>query len=194
LHAFVVRFSAACNLDSICRVLAVSVCQRQGTRRFEPAPSRITRLILFLLAIALLFFPNSTSPWLSWLYWTPIAPSLWTFFGGVILTVAGLLFSIWARHHLGRNWSLTVTLKDDHELIVTGLYALVRHPIYTGLLAGFLGTAIAIMEVRGIIALILILITLWAKLRMEEHLMRGHFGAKYDTYSQRVSALVPFIL
>ncbi|WP_348262213.1 isoprenylcysteine carboxylmethyltransferase family protein [Telmatobacter sp. DSM 110680] len=165
----------------------------KGTRRFEAAPSRITRLILFLVAIALLFLPESTFPWLTWLYESPLVPSEWTFFGGVVLTVAGLLFSIWARHQLGRNWSLTVTLKDDHELIVTGPYALVRHPIYTGLLVGFLGTAIAIMQVRSILALILILIALWTKIRMEERLMRDHFGAQYDVYSQRVSALIPYV-
>jgi protein-S-isoprenylcysteine O-methyltransferase Ste14 len=166
----------------------------KGTQRLEPAPSRIFRLILFLLAIALLFLPASTLPLFPWLCWTPVATNQWTFFGGVTLTVAGLLFSIWARHHLGRNWSLAVTLKDDHELIVTGPYALVRHPIYTGLLVGFLGTAIAIMQIRGILALISILIALWTKIRMEERLMREHFGAKYDIYSRRVSALVPFIL
>ena len=173
------------------RLMSMNV---KGAQRLEPTPSRIFRLILFLLAIALLFLPNSTFPQFAWLYWTPIATSQWTFFVGVILTLAGLLFSIWARHHLGPNWSLAVTLKDDHELIVTGPYALVRHPIYTGLLAGFLGTTIAIMQIRGIIALALVLIALWTKLRMEEHLMRDHFGAKYDAYSQHVSALVPFIL
>ena len=173
------------------RLLSANV---KGTRRFEAAPSRITRLILFLVAIALLFLPESTFPEFSWLYWRPLTSSALTFIGGVTLTVAGLLFSIWARHHLGRNWSLAVTLKDDHELIVTGPYALVRHPIYTGLLVGFLGTAIAIMQIRGILALILILIAIWTKIRMEERLMREHFGARYDIYARRVCALIPFIL
>ena len=79
-------------------------------------------------------------------------------------------------------------------MIVTGPYSLVRHPIYTGLLAGFLGTAIAIAQIRGVLALGLIFISLWAKLRLEERWMRGQFGVSYEAYSRRVAALVPFIL
>ena len=63
--------------------------------------------------------------------------------------VVGLLFAVWAREHLGSNWSRSVTIKQGHELITTGPYAVVRHPIYTGILAGFLGTAIALSQVRG---------------------------------------------
>ncbi|HXC97510.1 MAG TPA: isoprenylcysteine carboxylmethyltransferase family protein [Edaphobacter sp.] len=72
---------------------------------------------------------------------------------GAVVTVVGLLFAVWARRHLGSNWSQAVTVKQGHELITTGPYALVRHPIYTGILTGFLGTAIALSQVRGIIGL-----------------------------------------
>jgi protein-S-isoprenylcysteine O-methyltransferase Ste14 len=118
----------------------------------------------------------------------------WTFFVGAAVTALGLLFSVWGRIHLGRNWSQAVTVKEDHELIVTGPYSLVRHPIYTGLLTGFLGTAIAIAEVRGVLAFGLVLIVLLGKLRLEERWMRKEFGESYEQYSRRVAALVPLIL
>jgi protein-S-isoprenylcysteine O-methyltransferase Ste14 len=107
--------------------------------------------------------------------------------------VAGLLFAVWAREHLGSNWSRSVTIKQDHELITTGPYAMVRHPIYTGFLAGFLGTAIALSQVRGFVAFVLILVILGVKLRMEEQWMRSQFGATYATYAHQTAALVPYL-
>ena len=107
--------------------------------------------------------------------------------------VAGLLFAIWAREHLGSNWSRSVTIKQGHELIITGPYAAVRHPIYTGILAGFLGTAIALSQVRGFIVLVLIFLILWVKLRMEEQWMRSQFGETYATYAHQTAALVPYL-
>ncbi|MGA8670162.1 MAG: isoprenylcysteine carboxylmethyltransferase family protein, partial [Terracidiphilus sp.] len=106
----------------------------------------------------------------------------------------GLLFAVWAREHLGRNWSRSVTIKQDHELITSGPYAVVRHPIYTGILTGFLGTAIALSQVRGFIAFVLIFLVFWIKLRMEEQWMRSQFGETYATYAHRTAALVPYLL
>jgi protein-S-isoprenylcysteine O-methyltransferase Ste14 len=113
---------------------------------------------------------------------------------GAAITTAGLLFAVWARVHLGRNWSRSVTIKQDHQLIVTGPYAIARHPIYTGILAGFLGMAIAVTEVRGLIAFALVFVILWFKLRMEEQWMRMQFGDSYAAYSKRVAALIPFLV
>lgn len=86
-----------------------------------------------------------------------------------------------------------MTIKQDHELITTGPYALVRHPIYTGILAGFLGTAIALSQVRGIVVLVLVFLVFWAKLRMEEEWMRSEFGETYGTYASQTAALVPYV-
>lgn len=160
-------------------------------KRLEPAALRVTRMLLFFIAIVLLSYPRIPIPWL---YWSFLTSSIWTFYGGAIITVGGLLFAIWGRRHLGGNWSRSVTIKQDHELIVSGPYALVRHPIYTGILTGFLGTAIATTQLRGVLVLALIFIALWAKLRLEERWMREHFGDSYGAYSRRVAALVPFIL
>lgn len=163
----------------------------KATQRIEPLASRIIRSVLFLVAIVLLSYPGIPLPWLYVHLWPY---SLLTFWGGAAITVAGLLFAVWARVRLGRNWSRSVTIKEDHELIVSGPYALARHPIYTGLLTGFIGTGIAVAEVRGVVSLALIFFALWAKLRMEERFMRDQFGAKYEAYARRVKALVPFVL
>lgn len=161
------------------------------TERMEPTSSRVIRAVVFLAAIALLSLPHIPLPWLYRPLYPPSAASFWA---GAAITLAGLLFAVWARVYLGRNWSRSVTVKQDHELIVGGPYALVRHPIYTGILTGFVGTVIALAQVRGIVALVMIFLVLWAKLRLEERWMREHFGEQYSTYSKRVAALVPFVL
>jgi len=113
---------------------------------------------------------------------------------GAVLTVAGLLVSVWARVHLGRNWSATITVKKDHELITSGPYRFARHPIYSGLLLAFIGSALACGELRAILAVTLAFWALWRKLRIEEQWMREQFGTAYDEYARRVAALVPFVL
>jgi protein-S-isoprenylcysteine O-methyltransferase Ste14 len=161
------------------------------TEREEPASSRIARLVLIICAFALLWLPSVPLPLLNQRF---LPLGIWCFWSGAAITAGGLLFSVWARRHLGKNWSQAVTLKEDHELITTGPYALVRHPIYTGLLLGFIGCAVARGEWRGLLAVALVFVALLRKLRLEEKWMRAQFGAPYDTYSRRVAALVPYIV
>ncbi|HKV25236.1 MAG TPA: isoprenylcysteine carboxylmethyltransferase family protein [Candidatus Acidoferrum sp.] len=168
----------------------IKAANTKTTQRLEPVASRIIRALIFVLVIGLLALPRIPLPWLYRQLW----PSgLLPFWIGAAVTVLGLLFAVWARHHLGRNWSRSVTIKQDHELITTGPYSLVRHPIYTGILGAFVGTAIAISQVRGIIVVLLVFFAFWAKLRMEEAWMRSQFGETYSTYSHRTAALVPFL-
>jgi protein-S-isoprenylcysteine O-methyltransferase Ste14 len=110
---------------------------------------------------------------------------------GTLLIAAGLVFSVWARWHLGRNWSGIVTVKQGHTLVTTGPYHRVRHPIYTGLLVGLLGTALAIGAPYGFIATALILVGLVIKLHVEEERMRDTFRADYEAYSRRTARLIP---
>ena len=113
---------------------------------------------------------------------------------GTVVAVAGLLVAIWARHTLADNWSANVTFKQGHELIRTGPYRLVRHPIYTGILLMWLGTVINIGELRGFISLLLAIFAFWIKLLQEERLMLQHFPDQYPAYRQQVKALVPFVV
>ncbi len=117
-----------------------------------------------------------------------------TAWAGWLVTVAGLSFTVWARRHLAANWSADVTLKENHELITSGPYGWARHPIYTGLLLGFMGTALAVGRWRGVAAVGLMGLALWRKLRIEERGMRQLFGEQYTHYAKRVSALIPFLL
>jgi protein-S-isoprenylcysteine O-methyltransferase Ste14 len=160
------------------------------TQRIEPVATRVLRILLFLIAIILLSTTRIPIPWLYLHLWPA---GLWSFWLGAAVMVAGLLFAIWAREYLGRNWSSSVTIKQDHELITSGPYAVVRHPIYTGILTGFLGTAIALSQVRGFIAVALIFLAYWTKLRMEEQWMRSQFGETYATYARHTTALVPYV-
>ena len=169
----------------------IKATDTKATQRLEPAASRILRVLIFLIAIVLLSIPHIPLPWLYVQLWPP---GYWPFWLGAAVTVAGLLFAVWAREHLGTNWSRSVTIKQGHELITTGPYAVVRHPIYTGILTGFLGMAIAISQVRGFIVFVLIFLVFWLKLRMEEEWMRSQFGETYATYARKTAALVPYLL
>jgi protein-S-isoprenylcysteine O-methyltransferase Ste14 len=113
---------------------------------------------------------------------------------GAVLCIAGLIFCVWARFTLGRNWSGVVTLKGGHELITSGPYAFVRHPIYTGLLSMFVATVIVLGHIAGIIAIPIVLVSFWIKLRSEEKLMLEKFPDEYAAYSHRVKRLIPFVL
>ncbi|HEY9063403.1 MAG TPA: isoprenylcysteine carboxylmethyltransferase family protein [Burkholderiaceae bacterium] len=158
------------------------------TERREPLGSRLLHIVPLLLAVWLLWAPRVPGavlnerlyPWAAWVFW-----------GATLLTVAGLLFTVWARVHLGRNWSGTVTIKQGHELVTDGPYARVRHPIYTGLLAAFIGSALARGEWRGVLAVAIVWAALWRKLRLEERWMAERFGEPYLAYCRRVPALVP---
>jgi protein-S-isoprenylcysteine O-methyltransferase Ste14 len=108
--------------------------------------------------------------------------------GGVAL---GLGFSAWARLHLGRNWSGIVTVKHDHELIRSGPYAIVRHPIYSGLLVAFVGMAVGQGTWVGILAVAIIAVAFVRKLRIEERFMADQFGEQYARYRREVPGLVP---
>ena len=110
------------------------------------------------------------------------------------LVVAGLSFSVWARRTLGGNWSGTVTVKVDHELVQTGPYRRIRHPIYTGLLLAVFGSGLAAGRVYGIAAFALIAIALVWKLRLEERWMLAEFGERYERYRRSSWALIPFVL
>jgi protein-S-isoprenylcysteine O-methyltransferase Ste14 len=169
----------------------IKAVDTKAIQRLEPVSSRILRALTFLIAIVL--FSSTRIP-LRWLYLQPWPAGLRPFWLGAAVMVAGLLLAVWAREYLGGNWSSEVTIKQGHELITTGPYAVVRHPIYTGILAGLLGTAIALSQVRGFIAFLLIFLMLWRKLRMEEQWMRSQFGETYATYARQTAVLVPYLL
>ncbi len=163
----------------------------KATVRREPMTSRLIYILPLILAVLLLWELKIPVPLL---YERFLPQTSWVFWLGCAFTAGGLLFSIWARLHLGRNWSGTVTIKEDHELITSGPYSYVRHPIYSGILLAFIGSATACGQIRGIFSVTLVFSSLWYKLQQEERWMHEQFGEAYRMYSQRVAALVPFLL
>jgi len=110
------------------------------------------------------------------------------------LTLAGTLFTWWARIHLGRFWSNAITRKEGHRVIDTGPYGLVRHPIYTGLIGAMLATGLAVATVSAMLGVFGIAFGLWQKARMEEGFLSTELGADaYEPYRRRVPMLVPFL-
>ena len=158
--------------------------------RRESVASRLGHALPLALGAALLM-RNSMPGWLGERF---IPASATVYLGGVFVVVAGLLLCIWARVVLGGNWSGTVTLKKDHQIVRAGPYRLIRHPIYTGLLLMFLGSAIARGEWRGLLAVAIVFAALWRKLKLEERWLGEHFGADYAAYRECSWALIPLII
>lgn len=113
---------------------------------------------------------------------------------GLGFCVIGAIVACWSRYLLGKNWSLSVQRKESHELIQNGIYKILRHPIYTGLLILFIGNAIIVGDYRGIIAVIVVFISFWFKLLKEEKILTDTFGNKYIDYKNRTKALIPYLL
>jgi protein-S-isoprenylcysteine O-methyltransferase Ste14 len=161
--------------------LAGSMRGKRTTRR-ETIPERAFHLIGSALASLLLFTGREQSA-------SSIREA-----SGLVLCCAGIAFAIWARVILGTNWSGTITLKEDHELIRRGPYRFVRHPIYSGLLLGILGTAIYLGRWQGFAGFVIAFVTWWEKSRIEERFMLDHFGDQYRRFQREVSALIPGLL
>ena len=119
-------------------------------------------------------------------------PTLILGWAGALLTAIGIGFAIWARVNLGRNWSSRPTVKEQHELVTTGPYAYVRHPIYSGIMLAALGTAL-VTSIFGIVMLVFISITFALRMNKEEKIMLELFPDQYPEYQKHTKRLVPFI-
>ena len=166
----------------------VSAFGQKKTKRSESRLSRLSYTLPLFLAVALLALPKAHRNWLGYPF-IPINPT--TEWIGASVTLAGLLLAVWARRSLGRNWSAMVTLKEGHELIGSGPYRRIRHPIYTGILLAFLGTAIAIGRVGGLIAFAIECASFWTKARREEAFLAQEFGAQFEAHRKRTGMFLP---
>lgn len=163
------------------------------TQQREQVSTRLFYSIFVVVGFFLLF--TGDRPWQSHaLLQRVIPPSAGLAWTGAGLTAAGLLFSVWARLHLGRNWSGVVTVKVGHELIRTGPYRFVRHPIYSGLLLGMLGTALSRRDISGFLGTVIVWVGFTLKSRVEEGFMTQTFGAAYDDYRRQTGAILPRFL
>ncbi len=152
--------------------------------------SRAVQALLTVLAYFLLFSDETA---IGLLGYRLLPPSLEWAWIGAGLVFAGLLFALWARFFLGANWSSRVTVKQNHELVRSGPYGLVRHPIYSGFLLAILGTALAFGEVRSFLAVVFAFAGFKLKSLTEEQFMLGQFGEAYAQYKRDVKSLIPLI-
>ncbi len=112
---------------------------------------------------------------------------------GAALTIGGVLFAIWARSHLGRNWSGHPALKEDHELVTSGPYGFIRHPIYTGMLTASIGSMFATVESFWLYFFFIMAIAFVYRIHVEEGIMMRTFPDDYPQYRKHTNALIPFI-
>jgi protein-S-isoprenylcysteine O-methyltransferase Ste14 len=165
--------------------------QSKQTQQRESLGSRMSYTVFVWAAMVLMFFgKNMGAEWQSeivayhpWLGWT-----------GVTVTTLGFVITFWARFILGSNWSGTVTIKVAHELVRTGPYRYVRHPIYTGMVVAMAGTALARDQWKGAAAVVLLWLSFSIKRLKEEEFMRQAFGAQYIDYSRTTGAIFPKLL
>ena len=168
---------------------AATALDTKPTRWREPIGSQALHIIPLLFCVALL----AQTRWLPPILLARVVPAgLSPEILGGLFVLAGLALTVWARICLGRNWSGTVTVKQDHALVRTGPYALIRHPIYTGLLLALTGTTIAIGEWRGVLGVVCALAGFLWKIRVEESRMRQTFP-EYERYRRQTAALLPLI-
>ena len=157
-------------------------------KRVRPEDSRAYRIPIIIGAVLL-------TPWTASILgekplWQVGATGTYV---SAALTAAGCLFTWWARLHLGRFWSGTITRKEGHRVVDTGPYELVRHPIYTGLIGALFATGVALGTASALFGTALIAFGFWQKARMEEGFLTNELGDVYTPYRRRVPMLVPLL-
>lgn len=169
-------------------VWLVMAFANKSSKRSESLPELLQHIIPIFIAFSLLFgtqvrlalFGFGLLPQRSEFWWT-----------GLFLTAMGVAISIWARLSLGSNWSGTVTLKTDHELIRKGLYSRIRHPIYTGLLVAALGSGMIRGQLRDLLAFLILYATFYFKARREESFLLHEFGPAFTAHQQHTGMFWP---
>jgi protein-S-isoprenylcysteine O-methyltransferase Ste14 len=189
-------YSSGVGVIRVCWIIFVAVwllaaTSAKRTIYRENRAERARYWVVLVIGYFLLIKSSSLPPPFDWIVVSHTKSSAWI---GAFLCVSGLVFAIWARMILGRNWSGVITLKEGHELIERGPYRVVRHPIYTGILAMFSGTAIAIGYFGGFLGLLLVFVIFWMKLKREEDLMLKQFPDRYPAYQRRVKRIIPFFV
>src|SRR5215469_5898553 len=172
-----------------CAYWLISAFKRKKTKQRETWFQRFGYVLLPLVAFYFLLQPRAHFGLLGERF-IPAGPlGEWI---GVFLTAAGIGIAVWARWHLGTNWSGTVTLKEGHELIRTGPYRFIRHPIYTGILLALLGTiAAGVGEVRALLAIAVAWLSFYIKARREESFLTQEFGPGFEEHKRHTGMFLP---
>ncbi|MBS7544345.1 methyltransferase family protein [Ancylobacter oerskovii] len=208
----------ALSLAGTLAYLGLAVLGWGGVGAFFADPARLAAaLVLVALTVAALFTEGNLSGgeredrgnrWVLAVFavlgilaaWLPAYTDrldLWTFGGtgvrwlGVLLFAAGGALRLWPVFVLGRRFSGLVAIQPGHTLVTDGVYGVIRHPSYAGLLVSSLGWALVFRSMAGVVLALLLVPPLIARMNAEEALLRATFGADYDAYRARTARLIP---
>ena len=161
---------------------------RKKAERSEPKNVRILHMLFMAAGFVLLF---SSDPRFGPLNQRFLPGLFWIQELGIALALVGIAFAIWARRHIGSNWSAEVTIREEHQLIRSGPYGHIRHPIYTGMLIALVGTALAVGKYRAIIALAIFVVGFTKKAKREESLLADQFGPAFEEHKRLTGFFLP---
>jgi protein-S-isoprenylcysteine O-methyltransferase Ste14 len=170
-------------------VWVVSALRTKRTVQSQSSASQLLYTAILVVGV-MIFAKQSGIPWFDRQLFPVTVPIA---LAGLLVVLIGVAFSIWARFMLGSNWSNRVTVKENHTLVRTGPYRIVRHPIYSGILLGMLGSALQRGGIRCFVGVLICGLSFWLKTRAEERFMVQSFGEEYLQYRHKVKALAPFI-
>jgi protein-S-isoprenylcysteine O-methyltransferase Ste14 len=154
---------------------------KAGARGGRWARSRIV-IVIAAIVVVRIVHPRG------WTFDSPVAGGI-----GAALFVCGLAVAIWARVNLGRNWGMPMTTKEEPELVTSGPYRFVRHPIYSGLLLACLGTAV-LTNIVGLVIVAALAASFYYSALVEERNLTAAFPDAYPSYREHTKMLIPFVL
>jgi len=166
----------------------VSAIRTRDTLQTESFASRYAILLIEAAGFVLLFRHSAGIGFLGHRVMHRTLPSAIV---GSILTWMGIGLAIWARYHLAEYWSARITIKQDHQLIRTGPYARLRHPIYSGIILAAIGSAVVIDQWRCVLGVCLVLIGYCIKARKEETMLTQQFGDAFREHQKQTGFLIP---
>jgi protein-S-isoprenylcysteine O-methyltransferase Ste14 len=152
----------------------------------EDRSNRWVILVFVALGLALSYLPAYTD---RIDFWTIDGTT--TRWAGVVLFAIGGTLRLWPVFVLGSRFSGLVAIQSGHRLVTTGIYSIVRHPSYLGLVISSLGWGLTFRSGVGVLLTVLLIVPILARMRAEERLLRTQFGAEYDAYRGRTSRLIP---
>ncbi len=180
-------FPIACDIWTVlCLYWMLSALRTKPVKSCESLGQRLGYVLPLALGVTLLFNPRAHYSWLGRCF----APDTIAV-AGIVLTAAGVALAMWARLVLGENCSAAVSIRKNQELIRMGPYCIMRHPIYTGMLLGLLGTAVVVGEVRSLLALVILGLGSYLKARKEEVFRLREFGAGFEAHAKHTGMFLP---
>ena len=177
-------------LDGVLDLLVFRSPSKGPSKRKVARTFTVLNTGLLYLGFLLVLLGRSVPGSLSLLFAPPGIPIDVT---GTVFAIIGVAFAIWSRQSLRNNWSGAVAITEGQQFIRSGPYAMVRHPIYAGMLLALLGTTLVSSTVGSLLGFVVAILSLCQKASIEEQFLMVEFGEQYAKYQREVKFLIPFI-